>query len=94
MKLSLDRKSYYRVKRGQTVSSIAAVYGCPPRVLAALNGLKEEVREGQVLLLPEKKYDLYTVRGGESKALLCGSEEKFAKKNMTKRLYPFQTVFL
>ena len=94
MKLSLVFRTYYRVKRGQTLFSIARAYSCPPRVLAALNSLSEEVREGQILILPEKKYDLYTVRGGESRALLCGSEETFEKKNFTRRLYPGQTVFL
>ena len=94
MKLSLVPFAYYRVKKGQTLSMIARAYSCPPSVLVALNGLKKEPCEGEILLLPQSTYDLYTVRGGESKALLCGSKENFEKKNGTKCLYPCQEVFL
>lgn len=94
MKLCLCRFGYYRVKRGQTVASIAAAFSLPPRVLAAENALTEEVRAGQVLFVPEIRRNLYTVRGGESRSLLCGSKENFEALNRTRRLYPAQTVFL
>lgn len=94
MKLSLVLSTYYRVKRGQTLACIARACSCPPRALAAYNGLTCEVCEGQVLRLPPKSYDLYTVRGGESKTLLCGSAGRFEEKNGTKYLYPAQVVFL
>ena len=94
MKLELEQPSYYRLKKGQSLADVANVYGVPPRALAALNGLKEEPREGSVLQLPAERRDLYTVRGGESKTLLCGSAENFEKRNGTKCLNIGQTVWL
>jgi len=82
------------VKKGQTVASIAAAFGLPPRVLAVRNGLTCEAEEGRVLIIPRSSRDLYRVRGGESKTLLCGSPEAFRERNSTNRLYPGQTVFL
>ena len=94
MKLSLIQPTYYRVKRGQTISSIAKTYDLPPRLLAFYNNLKGEVEEGQVLAIPERQGNLYVVRGGESKTLLCGSPENFERKNGTQCFYIGQTVVL
>ena len=94
VKLLLKESGFYRVKRGQTLKSIASAFSCPQRLLAAINALQEEVSEGEVLLLPEAEGNLYTVRGGESKALLSGSEEQFFRKNQTHCLYPTQEVIL
>ncbi len=94
MKLELEQKTYYRLKKGQSLADVAKVYGVPPRVLAALNGLKEEPQEGRVLEIPAERRNLYTVRGGESKAMLCGSDKNFEERNKTKLLYIGQTVWL
>ena len=91
--LSLSRPRFLRVRRGMTLETIARAYCLPPRVLAAFNGLWGEPERGEVLLLPEGG-NLYEVRGGETKALLSGSEQKFEEKNCTKRLYPTQKVLL
>ena len=91
--LSLSRPRFVRVRRGMTLEKIARTYFLPPRVLAAAAGLEEEPEEGQVLLLPAGG-NLYRVRGGETKALLSGSEEQFQEKNCTKWLYPTQRVLL
>ncbi len=94
MKLSLCTPALYRVKRGQTVCEIARAFSLPPALLSSHNRLTEEVREGQLLSLPPREGHLYTVCGGESKTLLCGSEEGFGRKNGTARLYVGQTVIL
>lgn len=94
MKLSLVQPTYYRVKRGQTISSIAKMYGLPPRLLAAHNRLEREAEAGQVLEIPKREGNLYVVRGGESKTLLCGSPERFEEKNGTACFYIGQTVVL
>lgn len=94
VKLSLNVPPWYRVKRGQTISTIAKTFRLPPRLLAACNGLEGEAEEGQVLSVPAVEGNLYVVRGGESKALLCGSEEAFEQKNKTACLYIGQTVLL
>ena len=94
MKLSLVVPKYYRVKRGQTLSSVARAYNLPPVLLAKFNDLTEEVTEGQVLLIPQAEGNLYTVRGGESKTLLCGSPENFEQKNGTACFYIGQVVLI
>ncbi len=94
MKLELEQKTYYRLKKGQSLADVANAYGVPPRVLAAFNELKEEPREGRVLELPAERRNLYVVRGGESKAMLCGSDENFEERNRTKLLYIGQIVWL
>lgn len=94
MKLLLSDAKLYRVKRGQTVASIARVFGTSPRLLASENALTEEVKEGQIIRIPAPCGNLYTVRGGESKTFLCGSAESFAQKNGTKCFYIGQTVLI
>ena len=94
VKLLLKESGFYKVKKGQTLKEIAQAFSCPERLIASCNDLTEEVKEGQVLLIPKAEGNLYTVRGGESKALLSGSEEKFFEKNGTHCLYPTQKVIL
>ena len=94
MKLQLECTQYYRVKQGQTLAQIARAFSMPPRVLAACNGLFAEPEAGSVLLLPEERRNLYTVRGGESKSLLCGSQEAFKARNGTELFYPAQRIWL
>ena len=94
MKLSLVRTGLYRVKRGQTLCCVAHAFGLPPRVLAAENGLSEELFEGQLLKIPAAAGNLYIVRGGESRRLLCGSEENVERRNKTALLYIGQSVLI
>ncbi len=94
MKLFLHTPRLYRVKRGQTLEEIAAAFRLPPALIVKKNALTSPLKEGQVLVIPSEKGNLYTVRGGESKTLLCGSPEAFEKKNGTRCLYIGQTVFL
>ena len=94
MKLSLKKPKFYRVKRGQTLEEIARAFGVPPSLLAKRNHLASAPEAGQVLLIPQERGNLYTVRGGESKTLLCGSPERFKERNGTARLYIGQTVWL
>ena len=94
VKLLLKESGFYRVKRGQTLQMIARAFSCPERLIAAQNGLTEDVGEGEIVLIPKTEGNLYTVRGGESKALLSGSDERFFEKNKTDCLYPTQKVIL
>lgn len=85
---------FYKVKRGQTVRSIAEAFSLPECALIGYNDLKKEVWEGQILRVPALRGNLYTVRAGDSKTLLSGSEENFERKNMTSLLYPGMKVLL
>lgn len=93
VELSLVRPARYRVKRGQTLLAVALAFSVPPRLLAAVNHLQTEPAEGELLVIPPAE-NLYRVHGGESRALLCGSPERFARKNATDCLYPGQIVAL
>ncbi len=93
MELCLLRPALHRVRRGQTLAVISRTFGVPPRLLAAVNGLCAEPPAGTLLLIPPA-CNVYRVRGGETRALLCGSDEAFAQKNGTRCLYPGQIVAL
>ena len=93
MKLSLVVPKFYRVKRGQTLLEIASTFHVSPARLARENALTGELVGGEVLSLPEGG-NLYTVQGGESKTLLCGSPQKFLELNGTAALFPAQKVIL
>ena len=94
MKLILSRPELYRVKHGQTLTDTAACFRVPLPLLCRSNNLSAEPEEGEILRLPPAGGDLYRVQGGESRTLLCGSEESFFARNGTRALYPSQRVYL
>lgn len=85
---------FYKVKRGQTLKAVAEAFRLPECAIVGSNSLKTELWEGQILFLPALRGNLYTVRAGDTKTLLSGSEENFEKKNMTSLLYPGMKVLL
>lgn len=93
MNLFFYDKKLYKVKRGQTLGEIAKRAGVTVYKLVQENGLTEEVAEGQILRLPVRG-NLYTVREGDSKKLLCGSEENYEKINGTGIFYLGMRVLL
>ena len=92
--LKLEKRKFYKVKKGQTVREIARAFGVAERVLIKENDLLGEVWEGQILKLPNCCGNAYTAREGDSKALLCGSEERYREKNGTDALYLGMRVIL
>ena len=92
--LKMQIPKYYQVKKGQTIAKIASAFCLPPSLIVRENRLKEEVFEGQILRIPKVRGDLYTVRLGDDKKLLCGSEKNFEERNGTDVLYPYQKIFL
>lgn len=91
--LELRRKKLHKVSDGETLESIAETYRLPVRDIAVENGLAQSIWVGQVLVLPERKGNLYTVQAGDSKPLLCGSKESYERLN-GKILYPTQKVWI
>ena len=85
---------FYKVKEGQSVRQIAEYFSVSPYLLAKINGLKEEPSSGCILKIPNERGNLYTVKEGDSKALLCGSEEKYREKNGTDVFYIGMRVIL
>ena len=91
--LKLKEQKWYKVKRGQTLPSIAKGLKTTVYALVAENSLTEEVHEGQLLRVPENR-PLYTVQAGDDKATLCGSEKAYEQRNGTKVFYPGMRVRL
>ena len=73
---------------------IAEYYGVSAYLLAKENGLREEPYAGQVLKIPSEKGNAYFVQAGDTKALLCGSEENYEKRNGTEVFYIGMRVIL
>jgi hypothetical protein len=91
--LSFFEKRIYKVKRGQTLKSLATEAGVTAYLLVRENALSGELFEGQILYLPPRG-NLYTVRAGDSKRFLCGSEENYEKRNGTDIFYLGMKVLL
>ena len=58
------------------------------------NGLNEEVKSGQLLMIPKERGNLYVVKEGDTKSLLCGSAENYEKRNGTPVFYLGMQVVL
>ncbi len=85
--LKTEKVNYYKVKSGQTLTQIAAYFSVSPYLLAKENDLKEEPTQGQILQIPPYCGNAYVVREGDTKALLCGSEERYERLNGTSLFY-------
>ena len=92
--LKIQIPDFYKVKRGQTLSEIAAAFCVAERALVKENSLKEPPFEGQILRIPKERGNAYFATFDDSKTLLCGSEENFCKKNGTAHLYAGMRVIL
>lgn len=92
--LQVKRLQFHVVKEGQTLENIAKTYSVSPRALARENGLKEPPFAGQILRIPKECGNAYTVREGDTKELLCGSAENFARKNGGEAFYIGMRVIL
>ncbi|MBQ8295959.1 MAG: LysM peptidoglycan-binding domain-containing protein [Clostridia bacterium] len=92
--LKMRLQNYYRVKEGQTLREIAAAFSVSEGRLIACNRLKEQPFTGQILRIPEERGNLYTVQAGDTKELLCGSEENYRLKNGTDVFYIGMQVLL
>ena len=85
--LKIVRAKFYKVKAGQRVEEIATAFGVSPWLLVKENGLKEQPFAGQILRIPAEIGNEYTVQAGDSKALLCGGEKNYRRKNGTDIFY-------
>ena len=92
--LKLGNVEYYKVKKGQTIYDIAETFCVAERKILLINGLNEPLFEGQIIKLPKERGNRYTVRAGDSKELLCGSEENYAQKNGTDVFYIGMRIIL
>ena len=88
----------YRVREGDTLSSVCARFGVPPALVAARNGLRAFPPAGALLLLPDVRGKTYTVCAGETLAAVCEkfglTEESFCRMNACSYVYPTQLVLV
>ena len=92
--LKTDHAKYYKVQAGQTLQEIAAYFSVSAYLLARANGLTEEPMAGQILRIPSERGNAYLVREGDSKTLLCGSEENYERWNGTSAFYIGMRIIL
>lgn len=92
--LRLEQRKFYRVQAGQSLQEIAKAFCVSEFLLAKCNGLKEPPFAGQILLIPNERGNAYIAKAGDTKALLCGSDENFERKNGTDILYLGMRVIL
>ena len=92
--LKTKSANFYKVQSGQTLQEIADYFSVSEFLLAKTNGLKSEVSAGMILAIPKECGNAYIVREGDTKSLLCGSEEAFLQKNGTDIFYLGMRVIL
>ena len=92
--MKIKQYGRYRVKNGQTLLSIAEHFCVSAFLLAKINALTCEVQEGEILEIPSERGNAYSVREGDTKTLLCGSDEAFECKNGTSVFYIGMRVIL
>lgn len=92
--LKVEKKKFHIVRAGQTLRQIAAYYSVSEFLLAKENALANEPFEGRVLKIPDRAGNAYFVREGDTKALLCGDDEEYARKNGTDIFYIGMRVIL
>lgn len=92
LKISIPR--FYKVRKNQTLRAVAEAFSVPETRIAADNNLHGEIEEGQILVLPQDKGNLYVVRAGDTKELLCGSKENYRRKNGTDAFYPGMKIWI
>ena len=85
--LKTEPRQFYQVKKGQTLAEIADYFSVSQFLLVKINRLTSPPCAGQILLIPQQSGNVYTVQEGDTKALLCGSEEAYLSKNGTDVFY-------
>ncbi len=73
---------------------IADYFSVSEWLLAKENGLTDTVYPGQILKIPDVYGNVYVVKEGDTKELLCGSIENYESKNGTNAFYIGMRVIL
>ena len=92
--LKTEWVQYYRVKEGQTLREIAEYFSVSPYLLAERNALNNQPLAGSILQIPAERGNAYVVQKGDTKTLLCGSEEGYRRKNGTDVFYIGMRIIL
>ncbi len=76
------------------MEDVAAYFCVSPYLLAKHNGLSAPIEAGKILKIPRERGNAYIVREGDTKVLLCGSEENFLRRNGTEVFYIGMNIIL
>lgn len=93
-RLERERSVYHTVRQGQSLKAIAEFFCVSERAIITANGLAQEPKIGQILIIPKECGNGYIVKDGDNKTLLCGSDNAYERKNGTKIIYPGMRVIL
>ena len=92
--LKFENNRFYCVKEGQRLKEIAEAFCVSEYLLAKENSLTQEPLAGRILCIPKERGNAYTVKAGDTKTLLCGSDEAFLRKNGTENFYIGMRIIL
>lgn len=92
--LKTERVQFYKVQAGQSLEEIAAYFSLSPYLLARVNGITSPLKPGKILKIPSEYGNAYFVCEGDTKTLLCGSEENYFRRNGTGVFYIGMKIIL
>lgn len=92
--LKTEWVQFYKVQEGQSLEEIAAYFSVSPYLLAKRNGLSAPIEAGRILEIPCERGNAYCVREGDTKTLLCGSDENYFLRNGTEAFYIGMKIIL
>ena len=84
--------TYYTIEKGDNLYEISRKYNINPKLLAAINGIKdnEYIYPGEELMIPKSGYSYYITGEGDT---LNGVKEAF-RANMNTLLEQNKTIYL
>ena len=86
----------YVVRKGDTLASVCAAFGCAPAALIAENRLSAFPAAGALLVVPPAAGREYVVRAGDTIKSVCAAfgctEQEFVRMNGCAYVYPTQRV--
>jgi len=90
--------TYYTIEKGDNLYAISKKYNINPKLLAAINGIKdnEYIYPGQEIMIPKSGYSYYITGEGDTLSGVAGAfrtnTENLARLNNTIYLLPEQIL--
>ena len=90
--------TYYTIEKGDNLYAISKKYNINPKLLAAINGIKdnEYIYPGQEIMIPKSGYSYYITGEGDTLSGVAGAfrtnTENLARLNSTIYLLPEQIL--
>ncbi len=97
--LDTEYYTYYEVQKGDTLYSISRSFNVNPKLVAALNGIKDDeyIYPKQTLIIPKKGIQYYITKEEDTLKTVSNifgvDEEKIVDQNKSIYLLPGQMIF-